>query len=59
MVARDAAKGATLDEATEVVAAALGEDTVDGGTAREAVQLGMVLPPPSDRPRPRAQTTAR
>ena len=39
VVARDAVKEATPAEATGVVAAALGEDTVDEGTVREAVQL--------------------
>ena len=57
VVARDAAKGAPWDEVAGAVAAALGEATVDDGTAREAVQLGMV--PLSARTRPRAQTTAR
>ena len=41
LVARDVAKGAAWDEATGVVAAALREATLDGGTAREVVQLGM------------------
>ena len=42
-VARDADKGEALDEEIGVVAAALGEETVDGGTAREAVQLVWLL----------------
>ena len=58
-VARDAATGAASDKATGMVAAALGEETVDEGTAREAVQLGVALPPLSVRPRPRAQITVR
>ena len=59
VVARDAANGATLDETTGMVAAAVGKDTVNGGTGREAVHLGIVLPPLSARPRLRAHTTAR
>ena len=58
-VARDAATGAASDEVTEAVASALGEATVDGRTAREAVQPGMARRPPSARLRPRARTTAR
>ena len=59
VVAWDAAKGATSGEETGAVVAAPGEETVDGGTAREAVQLGMAPPPLSARPRLRARTTAR
>ena len=59
VVTRDAAKGAASDKATGVVAQAPGEATVDGGTAREAVQLGMALRPLRARRRPRARTTGR
>ena len=58
-VARDAPKGEASGEATGVVTESLGEATVVGGTAREAVQLGMALRPLSARLRPRARTSAR
>ena len=58
VVARDTTTGEALDEATGVVAA-LGEETLDGGTAREAVQSGMARRPPSARLRLRNWTTAR
>ena len=58
-VARDADKGEALDEEIGVVAAALGEETVDGGTAREAVPTNTARRSPSARLRARARTTAR
>ena len=59
VVAPGAAKGVASEEATGAVAAALGAATVDGGTEREAVQMGMARRPPSARLRPRARTKAR
>ena len=59
VVARDAVKEATPAETTGVVAAALEEDTVDEGTAREAVSLGMVHQLLPARLHPRARIKAR
>ena len=55
VVARDTVQH--LDEVTGVVAAALGEATVDDGTAREVVRL--VTVPLSTRTRLRARTAAK
>ena len=54
-MAPDVATGASSDLTTGVVAAALGEATLDRVTAQQAVQLGMAPGPLSARPCPQAR----